>query len=60
MNFFLFLSAVGPCCCTWAFYSSHEQELLFFGVKGLLLVVASLVAVRGLQGAWAQQCGAEA
>lgn len=35
-DFFFFLSAVGLCCYTWAFYSCHEQGLLFSGVKGLL------------------------
>ena len=54
-DFFFFLSAVGLCCCTWAFYSSHEQGLLFFGVKGLLIVMAFLVAVHGLS-----SCGAQA
>ena len=41
---FLFLAALGLCCCAWAFSSCGEQGLLFVVVHGLLIAVASLVA----------------
>ena len=41
---YLFLAALGLCCCTWAFSSCGEWELLFVAVRGLLTAVASLVA----------------
>ena len=46
---FLFLAVLGLHCCVWAFSSCGEQGLLFVAVCGLLLVVACLVAERGLQ-----------
>ena len=45
---YLFLAALGLRCCTWAFSSCGEQGLLFVVVRGLLMVVASLVAEHGL------------
>ena len=45
---YLFLAALGLCCCTWAFSSCGEQGLLFLVVHGLLILVASLVAEHGL------------
>ena len=45
---YLFIAALGLCCCTWAFSSCGEQGLLFVAVRGLLIVVASLVAEHGL------------
>ena len=45
----LFLAALGLCCCVWAFSSCGERGLLFAAVRGLLIVVASLVAEHGLQ-----------
>ena len=45
---YLFLAALGLHCCTWAFSSCGEQGLLFVEVRGLLVVVASLVAEHGL------------
>ena len=41
--FFFFLAALGLRCCTRAFSSCGERELLFIVVRGLLTVVASLV-----------------
>ena len=41
---YLFLSALGPCCCARAFSSCSERGLLFVAVRGLLIAVASLVA----------------
>ena len=43
---YLFLAALGLHCCTRAFSSCSEQGLLFFVARGLLIVVASLVADR--------------
>ena len=45
---YIFIAALGLCCCTWAFSSCGEQGLLFVAVRGLLIVVASLVAEHGL------------
>ena len=45
---YLFLAALGLCCCAWAFLSSGEQGLLFVVVHGLLTVLASLVVEHGL------------
>ena len=41
---YLFLAALGLCCCTQAFSSCSEWGLLFVAVCRLLIVVASLVA----------------
>ena len=46
---YLFLAALGLRCCTHAFSSCCEWGLLFVAVRGLLVVVASLVAGPGLQ-----------
>ena len=46
--YYLCLAALGLCCCAWAFSSCGEQGLLFVAVRGLLIAVASLVAVYGL------------
>ena len=40
---YLFLAALGLCCCVWAFSSCGERGLLFVVVHGLLIAVASLV-----------------
>ena len=45
---YLFLAALGLCCCTPAFSSCSEQGLLFIAVRRLLIEVASLVAEHGL------------
>ena len=45
---YLFLAALGLCCCVQAFSSCNEQGLLFIAVHGLLIAVASLVAEPGL------------
>ena len=45
---YLFMAAMGLRCCTQAFSSCGQRELLFVAVRGLLTVVASLVAERGL------------
>ena len=46
---YLFLVALGLCCCAWAFSSCGEWGLVFILVRRLLTVVASLVAEHGLQ-----------
>ena len=45
---YLFLAALGLRCCVQAFSSCGERGLLFVAVRGLLTVVASLVAEHGL------------
>ena len=52
---YLFLAALGLCCCAWAFSSCGEQGLLFVAVHRLLIVVASLVVEHGLS-----SCGSRA
>ena len=39
---------MGLCCCTRAFSSCSKQGLLFVGVLGLLVAVASLVGEQRL------------
>ena len=46
--FILFLAALGLRCCVRAFSSCGEWGLLFVALRGLLIVVASLVAEHGL------------
>ena len=53
--FYLFLAALGLCCCTWAFSSCGERGLLFCAVCRLLIAVASLVAEHRLQACRLQQ-----
>ena len=45
---YLFLAALGFRCCEWAFSSCGERGLLFVGVGGLLIVMASLFVEHGL------------
>ena len=45
---YLFLAALGPRCCVWAFSSCGERGLLFIVLHRLLIAVASLVAEHGL------------
>ena len=52
---FLFLAALGLCCCAWAFSSCGERGLLFVVVCRLLIAVASLVAENGVQAHGLQQ-----
>ena len=46
--YFLFLAALGLCCCAQAFSSCDERGLLFVAVRRLLTLVASFVVERGL------------
>ena len=45
---YLFMAALGLRCCMQAFSSCGEWWLLFVVVRGLLIVVVSLVAEHGL------------
>ena len=45
---YLFLAALGLHCCAQAFSRCGKRGLLFVAVRGLLIVVASLVAEHGL------------
>ena len=45
---FLFLAALGLRCCVQAFSTCGERGLLFIAVRGLHIVVASLVVEHGL------------
>ena len=47
-NFYLFLAALGLCCCVRAFSSCGERGLLLVAERGLLIAVASLVVEHGL------------
>ena len=47
-NVFLFLVALGLCCCPQAFSSWSEQGLLFISVDELLIAVASRLVEHGL------------
>ena len=42
------MAVLGLRCCTRAFSSCGERGLRFVAVRGLLIVVASLVAEHGL------------
>ena len=42
------MAVLGLHCCAWAFSSCGEWGLLFIVVRGLLIVVASLVVEHGL------------
>ena len=42
------MAALALCCCVRAFFSCSKRGLLFVAVRGLLIVVASLVAEHGL------------
>ncbi|XP_054946867.1 sodium/hydrogen exchanger 8 isoform X4 [Physeter macrocephalus] len=44
----IFLAALGLRCCAWAFSSCGELGLLCVAVRGLLIVVVSLVVEHGL------------
>ena len=45
---YLFLAALGLCCCAQAFTNYRQLGLLFVGVRGLFIAAASLVAEHGL------------
>ena len=53
--FFFGGAVLGLCCCAQAFTSCGERGLLFVGVRGLLIVVASLVVEHGVQALTLQQ-----
>ena len=45
---YLLLAVLGLRCCAWAFSSCGEWGSLFVAVRGLLIMVASLVEEHGL------------
>ena len=45
---YLFLAALGLCCCARALSSCGERGLLFVAVHGRLIAAASLVGEHGL------------
>ena len=45
---YLFLAALGLCCCAWAFSSCSEWGLLFIAVFRFLITVAYFVVEHGL------------
>ena len=49
---YLFLTALGLCCCAQAFSSCGKQGLLFVAVRGFLIAVASRCRAQAL-GMWA-------
>ena len=49
---YLFLAALGLCCCARAFSSCSERGLLFIAVCGLLIAVASICCRAGALGTW--------
>ena len=57
---YLFLAALGLCCCARAFSSCGEQGLLFIVARGLLIAAACLVAEHGLQARGLSSCGSRA
>ena len=56
---FIYLIALGLCCCAQAFSSRGEQGLLFIAARRLLIAVVSLVAEHRLYGG-ARALGAQA
>ena len=57
---YLFLAVLGLCCRVRASSSCSERGLLFVAVRGLLIVVASLVAEHGLYVHGLSSCGTQA
>ena len=57
--YFIYLFLVLLCLrnCAWAFSSCDERGLLFVVMRGLLIVVASLVAEHGLWHMGFSSCG---
>ena len=58
--YLLFLAALGLRCCARAFSSCGERGLLFIVVRGLLIVVASLVVEHRLYTRRLSSCDARA
>ena len=55
--FIYLLAALGLRCCEQAFSSCGERGLLFVGVCGLLIIVASLLRSTGSRHAGCSSCG---
>ena len=56
----LFMAALGLRCYTWSFSSCGKWKLLFLGVCGLLIVVASSVAEHGSRQVGFSNCSTQA
>ena len=54
------MATLGLRCCARAFSSCGERGLLFIAVRGLLIVVTSLVAQHELQARGLSSCGSQA
>ena len=54
---YLFLAALGLCCCARALSSCGERGLLSIAVRGLLIAVASLFAEHGSRRAGSSSFG---
>ena len=54
------MAALGLRCCARAFSSCSEWGLLFVAVRGLLILVASLVVEHGLLVRGLSSCGSRA
>ena len=54
---YLFLAALGLCCCAWASSSCGEWGLLFVVVRGLLIAVLLLLRSTGSRRAGFSSCG---
>ena len=59
-SLYLFLAVLSLRFCAPAFSSCGERGLLFIAVRGLLIVVASLVVARGLYTRRLSSCGMRA
>ena len=57
---YLFLAALGLCCCVWAFSSCGKPGPLFIAVRGPFTIAASLVAEHRLQTRRLSSCGSRA
>ena len=57
---FVFLAALGLCCCARAFSSCGEWGLLFVAVRGLLIAWILLLRSMGSRHAGFSSCGSRA
>ena len=57
---YLFMAVLGLCFCAWAFSSCGKWGPLFIAVRGLLIIVASVVGEYRLQTRRLSNCGSRA
>ena len=57
---YLFLAALGLCCCTWASSSCGERGLLFVVVHRLLIAVALFLQSTGSRHMGLSSCSTQA